>query len=366
MTPGKNAPPVASQNRASFIKFLERNTPSKLTKTENEEKQKAERAAKEAKEKERLQAIEKQKQEKLDIQKKIREEKMKKINEAKLKQEQEQEKKKLAIQQQQIQEQQQQQQPIKSKMPLSSNSCMNLNQIKTASGTSLSSSTSNLSTIKKPTTTQVLKPIYDQNDLSTFGNDFNTFKQINNQLKQSTTFNTDSMDTHHAASSYHHHHHQHKNLCETTYVLNSPNNIKSAPYGCIKQDTLGIAKPVFTNYEVTPLQPPKLKNQDNYDVSGLGSEDETDDEDDPSKPIPEWARDPQLIRKVQAQAKSIYNFTKVFKAASQSEINLENIFKTRRKKFTERSSSANWDSTPIWKSNGISGEESFWQFKKNY
>ena len=363
MTPGKNAPPVACQNRASFIKFLERNTPSKLTKTENEEKQKAERAAKEAKEKERLQAIEKQKQEKLDIQKKIREEKMKKINEAKLKQEQEQEKKKLAIQQQQIQEQQQ---PIKSKMPLSSNSCMNLNQIKTASSTSLSSSTSNLSTIKKPTTTQVLKPIYDQNDLSTFGNDFNTFKQINNQLKQSTTFNTDSMDTHHAASSYHHHHHQHKNLCETTYVLNSPNNIKSAPYGCIKQDTLGIAKPVFTNYEVTPLQPPKLKNQDNYDVSGLGSEDDTDDEDDPSKPIPEWARDPQLIRKVQAQAKSMYNFTKVFKAASQSEINLENIFKTRRKKFTERSSSANWDSTPIWKSNGISGEESFWQFKKNY
>ncbi len=360
MTPGKNAPPVASQNRASFIKFLERNTPSKLTKTENEEKQKAERAAKEAKEKERLQTIEKQKQEKLDIQKKIREEKMKKINEAKLKQEQEQEKKKLAIQQQQIQEQQQ---PIKSKMPLSSNSCMNLNQIKTAAGTSLSSSTSNLSTIKKPTTTQVLKPIYDQNDLSTFGNDFNTFKQINNQLKQSTTFNTDSMDTHHTASSYHH---QQKNLCETTYVLNSPNNIKSAPYGSIKQDTLGIAKPAFTNYEVTPLQPPKLKNQDNYDVSGLGSEDDTDDEDDPSKPIPEWARDPQLIRKVQAQAKSMYNFTKVFKAASQSEINLENIFKTRRKKFTERSSSANWDSTPIWKSNGISGEESFWQFKKNY
>ena len=288
---------------------------------------------------------------------------MKKINEAKLKQEQEQEKKKLAIQQQQIQEQQQ---PIKSKMPLSSSSCMNLNQIKTASGTSLSSSTSNLSTIKKPATTQVLKPIYDQNDLSTFGNDFNTFKQINNQLKQSATFNTDSMETHHAASSYHHHHHQHKNLCETTYVLNSPNNIKSAPYGSIKQDTLGIAKPVFTNYEVTPLQPPKLKNQDNYDVSGLGSEDDTDDEDDPSKPIPEWARDPQLIRKVQAHAISMFNFTKVFKAASQSEVNLENIFKTRRKKFTERSSSANWDSTPIWKSNGISGEESFWQFKKNY
>ncbi len=48
MTPCKpvsnnsNSTTGLQQNRTSFIKFLERNTPSKLTKTETEDRQKAE------------------------------------------------------------------------------------------------------------------------------------------------------------------------------------------------------------------------------------------------------------------------------------------------------------------------------------
>ena len=46
-----------------------------------------------------------------------------------------------------------------------------------------------------------------------------------------------------------------------------------------------ISEPTISSYDVTPLQIPKLKDEDNYDVSGLRSEDETDDEDEPSKLI---------------------------------------------------------------------------------
>jgi hypothetical protein len=52
------------------------------------------------------------------------------------------------------------------------------------------------------------------------------------------------------------------------------------------------------------------------------------------------------------------NYTKIFKEASNSEIKLEDIFRNKRKKFNERSSSANWSSPPIWRT-GITGEESF-------
>jgi hypothetical protein len=348
MTPCKpvsnnsNSTTGLQQNRTSFIKFLERNTPSKLTKTETEDRQKAELLLKDAKEKERIALLEKQKQEKRDNEKKKREEKMRKINELKAKQQLELEKKK----QQQIQEQNQ---PKVKLLNSNSSNALNSNQNKNQLAISTSSSTSNLTaTVKKPIQTN--KIIYDQSDLSTFSSDLNNFKQMK-QVSMAANFNGSDSENHHNIES--------KNL-ETTYVLNSPNKLKP-----VKTEILS-SKPVFTNYQVTPLQPPKLKNKDNYDVSDLKSEDDTDDEDDPQKPIPDWARDTQLIEKVKRQARSMFNFTKCFKSACQSEIILEDIFKTRRKKFTERSSSANWDSTPIWKSNGISGEESFWQFKKQY
>lgn len=146
-----------------------------------------------------------------------------------------------------------------------------------------------------------------------------------------------------------------KNL-ETTYVLKSPPSMVNKP---LSNPTLLSLKQPITNYEVTPLQPPKLKDINNYDVSNLGSEDDTDDDEEPSKPIPAWAVQSNLVAKVKAQNHSMVNFTRLFKSASQAEINLEQIFKTRRKKFTERSSSANWNCPPVWNGSGITGEESF-------
>lgn len=115
---------------------------------------------------------------------------------------------------------------------------------------------------------------------------------------------------------------------------------------------------------MTPLQPPKLKDIDNYDVSNLGSGDDTDDDEEPSKPIPSWAVQQNLVQKVKQQNFSMVNFTRLFRSASQAEINLEQIFKTRRKKFTERSSSANWTCPPVWDGQGLTGDESFRAFRK--
>lgn len=144
---------------------------------------------------------------------------------------------------------------------------------------------------------------------------------------------------------------------ETTYILNSPTT---------KSKNESMLKHSFSNYECTPLQPPKLKNADNYDVSDLRSEDDTDDEEEPSKPIPQWAKEPFLSQRAHLQSTQMLNFTKLFKASSSQAIVLDSIFKLKRKKFYERSSSANWSSPPVWSGNGLNGEESFYRLRKNF
>lgn len=47
------------------------------------------------------------------------------------------------------------------------------------------------------------------------------------------------------------------------------------------------------SYDITParheLPPEPLKDQENYDIGDLKSDDDTDDEDNPRKVIPKWA-----------------------------------------------------------------------------
>jgi len=103
----------------------------------------------------------------------------------------------------------------------------------------------------------------------------------------------------------------------------------------------------------------KIKTYEDYNINDLNSEDETDDDEQPSKPIPLWAKNPQLTQKAKHQSLKMINFTKLFQSSSNYNIVLEDIFKIKRKNFTERSSSANWSSPPVWKTNGITGNESF-------
>jgi hypothetical protein len=160
-----------------------------------------------------------------------------------------------------------------------------------------------------------------------------------------------------------------KKPLETTFTLNTPATA-SLIHNKVLPKNSGLAPHVlnsqlFNNhlpqsYAVTPLQEPiaKPRNPENYDVSDLRSDDETDDEEDPSKPIPLWAKEPHIQLKAKEQCLRTINYTKIFRTSSITEIKLEEIFKTRRKKFNERSSSANWTTPPIW-ATGINGEESF-------
>ena len=99
-------------------------------------------------------------------------------------------------------------------------------------------------------------------------------------------------------------------------------------------------------------------NKEDYGISELRSEDETDDEEQPNKPIPEWAKNANILKSSLKQAHDYINFTDLFKAATRAEINLEQIFKTKKQKYYQRSSSAIWQSPPVWR-NGLNGDESF-------
>ncbi len=97
------------------------------------------------------------------------------------------------------------------------------------------------------------------------------------------------------------------------------------------------------------------KDRENYGVDDLRSADETDDEDVPRKPIPEWAQDHNLSKCTAQQSRGMINFTRMFRSAANENVNLDQVFKEKKRIFYQRSSSADWKSPPVWRTNGITG-----------
>ena len=91
----------------------------------------------------------------------------------------------------------------------------------------------------------------------------------------------------------------------------------------------------------------------NYNLDNFNSEDETDDEDEPRKPVPEWAQDQRVRQKAMAQSRRLVNFTRLFTQCTQDNIILGDIFSIEKPEFTQRSSSANWLSPPVWRTKGL-------------
>lgn len=331
----KHTSSVNSEHKNSFNKFLERNTPNKLTKIELDEKRKFELMYKEEKDQKRLQEREKQLLEKIEQNKKKREEKMKKIDELKIKQQEDVLKKKdeLEAKQREAEENKKRLLEEKRKEEFEKQRAKEQHRIMTATTmTVVTTQPHILGSAQKVKPFAAVKPTHTTNVLTPAKQPFS--EQTNKPKAMQPPGS--AVKTHPISE------------LSKTPVANKA--------------TSGQAKMPVPGHKGTPYANAKKKHYENYDIGDLNSGDETDDDEEPSKPIPEWAREPNFMPKALAQFQKKINYTKLFKASSQNEIILENIFKIKRKKFTERSSSAIWNSPPVWRTNGINdGDESFRQ-----
>jgi len=97
-------------------------------------------------------------------------------------------------------------------------------------------------------------------------------------------------------------------------------------------------------------QPQPNANVENYEVSVL--------EPDATKPIPLWAANVLIEKTAKDQSHKMINYTQIFKAGWANEVDLNEIFGVKRKKFAKRSSSGEWTTPTIWQT-GLDGNESF-------
>lgn len=110
--------------------------------------------------------------------------------------------------------------------------------------------------------------------------------------------------------------------------------------------TVDVQSPACTSYQMTPQghrAPPKI-NPDNYGMD-LNSDDSTDDESHPRKPIPSWARGAQLSQAILHQYYHPPNLLELFGTIRQ--LDLEDIFKKSKPRYHKRTSSAVWNSPPL-------------------
>ncbi|XP_003465992.1 inner centromere protein isoform X2 [Cavia porcellus] len=113
--------------------------------------------------------------------------------------------------------------------------------------------------------------------------------------------------------------------------------------------TVDIQSPACTSYQMTPQgnrRPPKI-HVDSYCNYGmdLNSDDSTDDEAHPRKPIPVWARGVQLSQAIVHQYYHPPNLAELF--GTILPLDLEDIFKKSKPRYHKRTSSAVWNSPPL-------------------
>lgn len=130
----------------------------------------------------------------------------------------------------------------------------------------------------------------------------------------------------------------------------SPNNKKEQivrTQGGTKHIPFQVPTPGTTScYEMTPADP--ITQYENYSIGDFSSCDSRD-ENSPKKPIPDWAHHSKLNKWMENQENSVasneVNVENIFPPKQLlCTPELEKIFKTRRKCFFVRSSSAKWNS----------------------
>ncbi|VDM48112.1 unnamed protein product [Toxocara canis] len=98
-----------------------------------------------------------------------------------------------------------------------------------------------------------------------------------------------------------------------------------------------------SNYEVTPEKKPLPSTEDNYNIEDLSSGDETDDEDQPRKAIPLWAR-PENLRRVLREQRMHPPIDVDAFFGPVVVPDLKGLFPSSKTRYRQRTSSANWSS----------------------
>ena len=83
-----------------------------------------------------------------------------------------------------------------------------------------------------------------------------------------------------------------------------------------------------------------------YGLDDLNSDDSTDEEDNPRKPIPQWAQDNKLLAYIKRQEERPLNSSMAIFSGEADPVNLGRIFKRKKQRFFKRTSSAQWGSPP--------------------
>ncbi|XP_063868422.1 inner centromere protein A-like isoform X1 [Scylla paramamosain] len=116
------------------------------------------------------------------------------------------------------------------------------------------------------------------------------------------------------------------------------NTTYTKPAGSVQTDS----------YEITPLQPKRSSHSlNNYNIYDIQSDDSTDDDASPRKPIPQWATKTQMRAAMMQQEHYPPKVDEIFPARSLLIIpDLTQIFHQQKRRFRKRTSSANWETPP--------------------
>jgi len=103
-----------------------------------------------------------------------------------------------------------------------------------------------------------------------------------------------------------------------------------------------------SSYDMTParheLPPEPSKDEDNYGLDDLKSDEDTDDEDCPRKQVPKWAEGTHLRTALLKQCYMGPDLDKIFCTVEMPD--LSTMFDHQRKRFFKRTSSACWETPP--------------------
>merc|ERR1712002_422937 len=133
--------------------------------------------------------------------------------------------------------------------------------------------------------------------------------------------------------------------------MSTPKNVKKPAAAIASKPALNETYNMdVSQYNMTPSGADKLRlpsSKDDYNINDLDSGDSTDEEDNPRKTVPSWARG--LAFKQAMRRQCVTNppdIDQQFPHARYRNVDLQVLFNKRLERYNKRTSSACWSSPP--------------------